>query len=533
MWKKKPVLAPKHVISGKERKQLISALSKSFDQPALETLLNSNENLSRAKISKTTTNVLFSEKDPLIFEQTGDDQPFPSVFALALSSRLVPLCIVVKPGVEKFLKNGANLMWPGVGIVFRPGKEEEINLETEVSWKMEELVSIWTTDERPVAVGMMRESSSMTTRNGIAVVLFHYEGDGLYQLGSRGLDELASTLDEPKLEEEENKIEIKKDVSEEEMSKWIREAFLNCLRLSFKSENLPVDVGQFQKEYMMPSRPLNSFLDVKRSTFKSLGNFLSEMEKEGIILLDKPNKTKIIKVDFQHDSVKAHQTSIDHPAETPKENKGQAFEILRKVSMTISPSKEVSDLLKIPQASMNYLDFQVILDRWMLNNKLVKKDKIVLNKKYQEILESVLNNFNFEVPEDGAPGIEVKVNRQAFVDAVEKQCQFSHEVFVAKTGKKSENKGRFRALRIHATKAGPKFVTIINGIGYFTPDMDKVLKYLRVKFDTSGTIDTDQQKEEVISLQGTFLDELRKELSNIFGVEEGLIEMKNSSKRKA
>ena len=56
---------------------------------------------------------------------------FPTIYTLFKTPWIVPTVFYLKSGVESYLINGADLMWPGVERVeYRPDKEEEKATDT-------------------------------------------------------------------------------------------------------------------------------------------------------------------------------------------------------------------------------------------------------------------------------------------------------------------------------------------------------------------------------------------------------------------
>lgn len=58
--------------------------------------------------------LFFNDSDPLFVDSNSNEDFFPTVYSILEFPRMLPLQLRLKPGVEYFLKKGANLMWPGV-----------------------------------------------------------------------------------------------------------------------------------------------------------------------------------------------------------------------------------------------------------------------------------------------------------------------------------------------------------------------------------------------------------------------------------
>ena len=67
------------------------------------------------------------------------------------------------------------------------------------------------------------------------------------------------------------------------MDNYLRESFLNVLKLSRVDDELPIDSGRFYMDFMLLARPEGVKLDIKESSYKKLGKFYDEMAKQKLI----------------------------------------------------------------------------------------------------------------------------------------------------------------------------------------------------------------------------------------------------------
>ena len=134
MFKKKFKVSTQFSVSGKDRKTLISVLSHVYRESEVDKLFPSNVDLRHDKItaSKDSVYTLISDNEgeiPLIAcheTKGGIKELYPSIYALLRVPFLVPTVFYLKPGVESFIINGANLMWPGVERFEHSEPQEEI-----------------------------------------------------------------------------------------------------------------------------------------------------------------------------------------------------------------------------------------------------------------------------------------------------------------------------------------------------------------------------------------------------------------------
>lgn len=67
------------------------------------------------------------------------------------------------------------------------------------------------------------------------------------------------------------------------MDGYLKESFLNALKLSKVEGELPIDGGRFYMDYMLLARPEGVKLEIKDSSYKKLGKFYEEMAKQKFI----------------------------------------------------------------------------------------------------------------------------------------------------------------------------------------------------------------------------------------------------------
>lgn len=108
--------------------------------------------------------------------------------------------LYINEGVESYIYNGANLMWPGVRDLSRLG-----------NFKKDDIVAIKNSKNEVVAIGAMgcsfNELKANTDGSGIAAYILNYKGDKLWDLGSKVYPEVIIKSKEEKIEV---KIEVEK-----------------------------------------------------------------------------------------------------------------------------------------------------------------------------------------------------------------------------------------------------------------------------------------------------------------------------------
>lgn len=97
-------------------------------------------------------------------------------------------------------------------------------------------------------------------------------------LGVEGISLEDAGEEEGKGEEEEEAVEV--------VSERLYAAFLNGLKKGLKDAQLPMLVSTFYSSVLLPSRPPGTSIDVKKTSYRKISNFLQEMERRGLVTLE-------------------------------------------------------------------------------------------------------------------------------------------------------------------------------------------------------------------------------------------------------
>lgn len=84
---------------------------------------------------------------------------------------------------------------------------------------------------------------------------------------------------------QEEEGEEKEQESVEVVSERLLAAFLNGLKKTLKDAQLPMLVSTFYSSVLLPSRPRGTSIDVKKTRYRKISNFLKEMEERGLVTL--------------------------------------------------------------------------------------------------------------------------------------------------------------------------------------------------------------------------------------------------------
>jgi len=122
MFKKKFKISTQTLVSNKDKKNIIAILKQVYNPTEVDKLVTTHSEIRQDKLtsSKDCIYTLISDEDgemPILgcHEAKGNiKELFPTMYALFKVPNLIPTVFYLKQGVESFVTNGADLMWPGV-----------------------------------------------------------------------------------------------------------------------------------------------------------------------------------------------------------------------------------------------------------------------------------------------------------------------------------------------------------------------------------------------------------------------------------
>ena len=657
MFKKPFKVASQHVIAAKDRKKMRQDLSDQFDKYSVEKLFIYAETLTATKLEKSKIIIYRDETDPLIIDSTSNKDYFPSVYAVAMFPDLVKHVFTLKPEVEKFLKNGAQLMWPGVA-----------NFESLPDFQGDEVVAIKTSEGKIIAIGAIacpKKALEVTEKmEGVAAYILHILEDQLYESGSKKQKEVMfrkPTAEELKQKEEEKIKETKKDenednedlltfykqlnknktgggvktanlkknvikaptkskanarddgsdqeavkkskkkkdtqkpvgknqkefkpekdgeddeetkegdenkISAKEMDKQLMDAFLNCLILSLKEDDLPIENANLWNNHILPCRNPGVVLDIKNSSYKKLGKFFAHMDKLSLITYKEATKKSstplITHINRKNEMLSEWEPTISAPMSKEMEEKETREEkktITHEVVNMCKPDSILKKYLSLSQdvEFITHDEMERKIKDFLKKSNLLQKDQVIVNEMLKE-------DFNIEIEESEdeegdkksncsddevkeskkqteddrkkkkgvkAPALTIKLTK--LLQMIEKHLTYFYKVIDLKTKKETVKQGKFEGVTIFAEKAHNKFVTRITSLGIFGLNLETLLSEWQIKFATSGTIHEvviNKYHVKEITLQGIFLDEVKDYLTTMIKIPESLIVTVNKVDKK-
>ncbi|KAF8569944.1 hypothetical protein P879_01992 [Paragonimus westermani] len=301
-------------IKASERKQLLEEFQRQYPMVLPLPVALASSSVLRLKIAtsdSTYVNIFKFDNQPLLIEY--QKTLIPSLFLLWLLPDLLPHFKTHDDLIPK-LASGADLMIPGIVL------DQPLSPSSFDSIQKGVLCAVSTTSSRaPIAVGHTAMSSYdmfMSGGRGKAVIIYHVLGDSICALGtgvSRPLlswtVSTAPTTDDRSVEncrgdfgmfsstqpvasqqEETRLCQLLADTKMKDftdVNALLRDCFLRGLN-QIKDNQLPMPVNVFYAQYVLTQKPESVDLDIKKTSYKKVGVFLSAMQNERLIELSEP-----------------------------------------------------------------------------------------------------------------------------------------------------------------------------------------------------------------------------------------------------
>ncbi|XP_001358301.2 eukaryotic translation initiation factor 2D [Drosophila pseudoobscura] len=341
-------------LKGSESKKFRQRLELAFPNISVDQLVPAKAAVTHVKIlthGGVQSIVYCVDRQPMFFELDGG-QLVPTLYAMWIIPSILPY-YTTHEGVLPKLTNGADLMLPGVVPL-------GVGLSMYGHYKKGQLMAVnLTNNKSAVGVGQLARSSDdlyMCGGHGVAVKMLHLFGDKLWAHEPSLVQQIPlvrtkalSTDDFPALgAEAERKKTAKAEVSEapaapdtfasvtqatdgEELESGtallslaeeddhdpadtapaaesnevtpeyiLRNAFLSALKNNGKKLPLPLLTSNFYRLYVVNEAAEQ--IDLKKTRYKKLSNFLADMVDQGFIVVREESKgvDKIISVDLEH-----------------------------------------------------------------------------------------------------------------------------------------------------------------------------------------------------------------------------------------
>ena len=172
MFKKVLVQDSRTEVVGKDRKKLKQALMNEFDSASIEKLFMFVDKFYLVKLEKSKMLVYSDETDPLFVDSSANGDFFPTLYALSLVPKLIPLRLTLASDVSDNLSKTPQLKWKNI--------ENRLEL---TDFKQDQVCSLWK-GASVKGVAASTGPDNKANDEEVAAFLLHFEGDQLWAFGS-------------------------------------------------------------------------------------------------------------------------------------------------------------------------------------------------------------------------------------------------------------------------------------------------------------------------------------------------------------
>ncbi|GAQ79177.1 eukaryotic translation initiation factor SUI1 family protein [Klebsormidium nitens] len=324
----------------------------------------------------------------------------------------------------------------------------------------------------------------------------------------------------------------------EEMDRLLDECLLQALYTTVKDKDLPMPAGNLWSHHVLPARPPDAHVDIKKSTHKKLSKWLQAKATDGLVKVKEDKHRKelmLLSVDRGHAEYRAYhpvkraQTAegAAQPAASTSEADGQQLEVVE----VFKPVKEVNAILQAvgadPSAYYSPQEVFALVMQYVQEQNLEKpsdRTTIVLDAPLCDALYKGKvkkgDTYPSEVP-------KANVGREFL-------ARFQAHHRVSRGDKSATRKGALKNMQIVAEqRQGRKKVTKVTGLESFLVDPERLAEELQRKFASSSTVQEVPGKKDAseVLVQGGVLEDLGRYLVQQYGIPKKYIEIMDKTKR--
>lgn len=537
MFKKPFKVKSNSQLKGSDRKKLLNDLQANFSslsEDSVTKVLPPKEPVFMVKLVTHSGQLVILycvQKLPVVFDIDG--VMYPTVFMLWHVPDLL-YTFTTHPQVFSAISGGADLMLPGVICrgTLNMNSYGKVNKGTRVAINL-------SNNKAPIAVGITALSSFdmyMAARRGKCVQVFHCYGDQLSNYGTKlQIPELGpvfmtkedsvediTTEDNKKSDETEctrehengqksgipeyvkktalpdenedykKKIE-QKDEKEENidsappvnsMDNLITYCFLKALKTSVKKVELPILVSSFYKVHMIPACPQSMTIDLKKSSYKKISNFLEDMVKKKVITLQTVTKgvQSVSHVHYENSLLKDFfdEYAEDEPVKCPVVD-------------------QVSSKNAVPEITEQYTITAAVLP--VFERYLYKKKDSVSVQTVRKVITDYVKQNNLQV-EENKKLVKPDLLLQNIVDTIDNIpwdklfskiiSKMGHSFKVELSGNDmAVTRGKLQPIDIQVgSRSGNKKVTLINNLELYGINIQEFSRECQHGVAASTTINT-------------------------------------------
>ncbi|GLV46338.1 eukaryotic translation initiation factor 2D [Carabus blaptoides fortunei] len=375
-----------------ERKALKNTVLKKFSSLAdndVEQIFSNKESIAVVKLITYANNTVVTylvKKRPMLFEYDGE--LYPTIYFLWHFPDLLP-CFTTHPQVVSNLTRGADLMLPGVVLPDCDGPAKYGRFEKGTLYS----INI-TNNKAPVAIGTTAHSSMdmyMCAGRGRCVNVLHSLCDQLCQMEGNVLPTVPTlgppTWLLPEISNDEDSTEIENEIVGETIAETLEKTEISdmCDTIS--------EMDELLKLHMITACPVGKNLDIKKSSYKKLNKFLSEMVKEGVLKISEQTKgvESITSINFEHLLVTTFLKDRDDVKEIQLDSDGKKLDITETYTVTASVLPLFATVGLRKGDTMKPADVRKHVTEYVRNKKLQSLDSrntVIPNKELAGVIKT-------------------------------------------------------------------------------------------------------------------------------------------------
>lgn len=282
---------------------------------------------------------------------------------------------------------------------------------------------------------------------------------------------------------------FREEVFENTPEALLKQAFLSALKNNRNNLKLPILTSNFYRLYVVPES--DGTLDIKKTKYKKLSNFLNEMIEEGFVVVREETKgvDKIISIDFEHPELVNFITDVKKPKtsndETP-ENPLFHSELTEVYKITDEAAPLFSKLNYKRGSSITASKIKKVIKEYIIKQNLVtsrdSEDKLYI---LDECLETICNSKSASLAN--------------IVQSVISQMDHCYQMCST-----NDIKGNKPLIQMSlATRCNRKKVTLVSNIECYGIILTNFIALCKQGAAASTTIVTmPNQKREMVQIQG-------------------------------
>ncbi|XP_047321462.1 eukaryotic translation initiation factor 2D [Impatiens glandulifera] len=326
--------------------------------------------------------------------------------------------------------------------------------------------------------------------------------------------------------------------STEEMDLILDKCLLQALHKSIKEKDLPIPGSTFWSNHVLPCRPSDITLDIKKSSHKKLSKWLQSKASTGLISVkeDKHKKEVILSsVNRNHPdytSFKPEKRVVEKTEQTSSQTSGNEGNSNKKLELEeiYKPSTHVNPIFASVGADKGNLysasEATEIVFSYVEKENLVKPtNKAVI------VLDAILCDALFKGSIKKGSSYPTEIHKKDLGSTFLNRMQAHHRV--TRGNESVVCKGGLKTVQIMTERRqGNKKVTKLTGLESFLMDPEAVASELQKKFACSTTVaELPGKKGLEVLIQGGVIDGLGIHLVEHYGIPKRYIEVMDKTKK--